>query len=135
MQLVVADIDGIDAGGTALHQHLGEAAGGSAHIETGLARRVDAASVEPGHQLERGAGNVVGRRVAEGEFVRLADHLVRLAGRNAVDGDRAAQDGITRTGAAGQQAPLLKREIEADALAHPSTRRLTLAMAVSVASS
>ena len=47
VQLVVADIDGIDAGRPALQQHLGEATGGRAEIEAHLASGVDATRLEP----------------------------------------------------------------------------------------
>ena len=41
MQLAAADIDGIDVPGAACEQHLGEAAGRGADVETDVARGIE----------------------------------------------------------------------------------------------
>lgn len=55
MQLVAADIDGIDVPSTGSQQHVGEAAGGRADIEADEPGRVEAERVQRGLQLQPAA--------------------------------------------------------------------------------
>jgi 3-deoxy-7-phosphoheptulonate synthase len=59
-ELVGADIDGVDAGGTALKQAVGEAAGGGSDIHAGPAGGIDFEGIERGFELEPAAADEAG---------------------------------------------------------------------------
>ncbi len=57
-QLAAADIEGVDAGGAALQQDVGEAAGRGADIERDQPPRIDLERVERGRQLVTAAADI-----------------------------------------------------------------------------
>ncbi len=85
VQLVVADIDGVDPRRAAFQQHLGEAAGRGAEVEAGHPRRLDAAGLETRNELESGARDIAGGGIIERYDVAVAHLLVGLCCDGAVD--------------------------------------------------
>ncbi len=78
MQLPAADIDSVDLARAALKQHLGKAAGRGADIEADAAFRIEAETVERGHQFQAAARDVRMRR-ARLNFGVGSDGLGRFA--------------------------------------------------------
>ena len=110
----MADVDGVDPGGAALQQHVGEAAGRGADVERHHARGIDAEMVEAVGELEPASGDV-GRACAA--------HLERQVGGDALPGlvqpplageDLPGQDQRLRLGAALGQPALDEQLIEAE---------------------
>src|SRR5665647_770137 len=90
--LVVADVDGDDVSGAALEEHLGEAAGRGAGVETPGTRRLQRSGRQRGDgvqragKLVRGTGDVLGRLVRDDrERRRLRDGLGGLASDHIAD--------------------------------------------------
>ena len=73
-EVVGADVHGVDTGGTALEQAIGETAGGGSDVDAGPAGGIDVEGVERGFELEAAAADEAGfflhlQRRVEGELV------------------------------------------------------------------
>ena len=108
VELVAADIDGVDMGGIPPQQHVGEAAGRSADIEAGQAGGVEAEGVERRRELETAAGDVgVGGRGLDPRI--RADRVRGTCDEAAVGPDQAGLDRRPRLRPAAEM-PVLDQE-------------------------
>ena len=102
MQLAVADVDGKDIRGAVCEQHMGEAAGRGADVETNAAFRIESESVERCREFDAAARHPgierlrLEQRLGADRFGRLADDFA--AGAHA-----ARRDRLLRFGAAFKQ--------------------------------
>ena len=116
-KLPVADIDGRNMRRAALQQNLCKAARRRADIERLATGRIETETVEPGDQLQGGAGDVAACRIVDGDRRVLRDRLARLGCNAPVDRDGAALDGVARPRAGGKIAPADKQFVKALAVA------------------
>src|SRR5262249_17735000 len=105
MQLIVSDIDGIDAGSTAIEQHFAETAGRGAKVEADPFLGIDGECVERSRELNSAAGNI-GMREARAEFSLGRKRLRGSFHQHAVSGNQSCFDCCLRTRPAWREATL-----------------------------
>ena len=108
MQLPVADVERDHAGGAALEEHVGEAAGGGADVEAVAPRRVDPERVERVRELLAAA-----RDEPRSPLDRELGRLVHLLAGLRVPGDEAGEDERLRLRAALREPPLDEQDVQA----------------------
>ncbi len=125
MQLAASDVDGVDAPGAALEQHLREAAGRRADVEADAPARIETEMVERGRELLPAPRHI--RMRGRGAQNRVGGNLLgRLAHRPVIGDDQAGFDRGLRLGAAVEQPALDQQPVGAQARGHrhlPAVRR------------
>ena len=114
----MADVERDHARGAALKEHIGEAAGGSAHVEAVEPGRVDAERVERVRQLLATAGDVR-RRLDDRELRRLVHLLAGLL----MAGHQPREHERLRPRAALREPALDEQHVEALLRHQPATER------------
>jgi hypothetical protein len=105
IQLAVTDIDGVHAGGSALQQAIGEAAGGGSHVQADATAHVDREMIQRAGQLEPAAADV-GQRLGDLDSAIFGEGVTGLVGPLAIDSNAAGEDQSSRLLARIGEAPL-----------------------------
>jgi len=111
-ELAFADVQGVDAGGAALEEDVGEAAGGGAGVEADLVGGIYMEGVQGVGELEAAAGDV-GEGFADDDLGIWGDEGGRGFGDEAIDGDLAGADEGLGALAGGLEAAAYERDVEA----------------------
>ena len=120
--LAVAHVDGGDMGGTLFQQHLREAAGRGADIESAAALRGNIEMAEAMLQLQRGARYIVLSLIGKGNDSIEQNQQRRLGRRHAINPHGTAQDGIAGPRTRGVEAVRNQQLVEALPIRHPVVR-------------
>src|SRR5262249_6988533 len=113
VELAVADVDRVDAGGAALEQTVRESAGRRPDVEADPPRRIDPEAVEGGGELHAAARDVRMLGAGDGDFRVLVVRLAGLPRGPPVDLDEPREDEGLRLRARRRQAARDEQDVEA----------------------